>query len=74
MLQMDELFRRKAEECLELAKRAVDKEDRAFWQKLAQSWQERLRQYREPTVSTSRDARANTRRVTGKKGPARSAA
>jgi hypothetical protein len=39
----DRFFKRQIEECRELVRHAVDKEDRAFWQQVAARWEEQLR-------------------------------
>jgi len=40
---LDRFFKRQIEECRELGRHAVDKEDRAFWQQAAARWEEQLR-------------------------------
>jgi uncharacterized membrane protein YccC len=64
MRSTDDFFRNKMEECLELAKHAANEEDRAFWQRLAESWQERLRQLQRPAAPTVPNKR--TRSTHGK--------
>ena len=66
MRDIEKVFLEKIEECQALAKRAIRKEDRAFWLKLASGWQERLNQLKS-RPSKRPDEYANTRRVTGKK-------
>jgi hypothetical protein len=48
MRSTDDFFRDKMEECLELAKQAANEEDCASWERLAESWHERLRQLQGP--------------------------
>ena len=46
------------EECLGLAKQAANDEDRGFWQRLAESWHERLRQLQRPAPPAASKGRA----------------
>jgi hypothetical protein len=43
VLALDRFVKRQIEECRELARHAVDEEDRAFWQQAAARWEEQLR-------------------------------
>jgi hypothetical protein len=56
---LDRFFKRQIEECQELARHAVDKEDRAFWQQAAARWEEQLRlmQHRQSASPRLADAR-----------------
>jgi len=40
---LDLFFKKQIEECRELARHAVDAEDRAFWQQAAARWEDQLR-------------------------------
>jgi hypothetical protein len=44
MLDIKVFFQRQIEECQELLRHAVNAEDRAFWQQVAERWEGLLRQ------------------------------
>ena len=43
LIDRKQLFRKQTEECQQLARNAVNKEDRAFWEKAAKHWQQQFR-------------------------------
>jgi len=52
-----EFFRKQIEECRELERRAVNSEDRAFWQQTTKRWEEQLRLDEAQTRSRSPQVR-----------------
>jgi hypothetical protein len=66
MLNTEQFFQKQVEECREMAKRAGNKEDRTFWQHLAQGWEACLAQQQKPPSSPS-DERTHTRHFFGRK-------
>ncbi len=71
MLNQEEFFKHKLEECRELATQAVNADDRIFWQQAAAHWEERLAYVRRPQPAKEAQRYAHTRRVLGKRNAAR---
>jgi hypothetical protein len=42
---LERFFKRQIEECRELARHAVDEQDRAFWQQAAAHWEAQLGEF-----------------------------
>ncbi len=51
---LDLFFKKQIEECRELAKHAVDEDDRAFWQQAAARWEEQLRVFQHAHLPVTR--------------------
>jgi hypothetical protein len=51
MIDKKLFFQRQIEECRELARHAVDAEDRAFWLQAAERWEGLLKQTKETALS-----------------------
>jgi hypothetical protein len=47
MLDREIFFQKQVEECRELARHAVNEDDRAFWQQTAERWEEQLRKFKQ---------------------------
>jgi|SRR5690348_9595402 hypothetical protein len=43
LIDKKQLFRKQTEECQQLARNALNEEDRAFWEKAAKHWKQKLR-------------------------------
>jgi hypothetical protein len=58
LLDKEEFFKKQSEECRELARNAVNADDRAFWEKAAKRWNEQLR-----TAKRGNRQKRQTRRI-----------
>ena len=65
MLDREIFFQRQAEECRELARWAVNEDDRAFWQQTAERWEEQIRRFKQVPKVVRKDA-ARGKRMAGR--------
>jgi len=63
MLDKKVFFQRQIEECRELLRHAVNAEDRAFWQHVAERWEGLLKQIKETAPRKKSEGVDNRQRV-----------
>jgi tRNA/tmRNA/rRNA uracil-C5-methylase (TrmA/RlmC/RlmD family) len=63
MLDKKVFFQRQIEECRELLRHAVNAEDRAFWQHVAERWEGLLKQIKETAPRKKSEVADNQQRV-----------
>jgi hypothetical protein len=63
MLDKSVFFQRQIEECQELARHAVNAQDRAFWLQAAERWEALLKQIKETASRKNSEDTAKQQRV-----------
>ena len=63
---MEPFFNRQIEECRELARHAVDEDDREFWQQAAARWKEQLQIFQQAHLTKALQDLAQTRLFAGR--------